>query len=506
MPQEFLIVLIVGFIIGEVYISIRRYNLSWKVYQQAASNQSYLGKALAQIDEERFATLKEERRKENPAADYLASCSQNGQQVRVNDFMRLLSKGSEKAISEMNATANILPIIGLMGTFLGIIFGIMNVDLLNEDISQAIQPLINSAGLAFSSSLAALICATILKTVSGYWRKESELEIENVERKLLVDYLPKGLGTSTDEVFAKSVRRLERSVRGFSDNFQTVSTEFINKFKPLVEEQRASNEKTAQHIDSIATKLEENTTILKAVSDRQKEQVEAVTDVTKKLSEASDALQASMKLASENLEKFVKLGADMQTEIKSLNDPLKEAILGQKESVETLKTLYKDLSAYNTSVDGYIKTFNAKLDKFGEVGDKVQEVKAEFAGFKTSLETILKQISEQALLIQKELQDSFGEYNRSLKTLFADVIDNRREVSMSYYDPEVMKQVAKLSKDNNAMLDNMDKYLGTLDSSTKALVGTINSLRGWGIYRVKKDKDKGNKKDYRRTKENDFRT
>jgi len=498
MPLDFLVVLIIGFAIWEVAIARRRYLSSKRAYEAAIENQRFLSKALEQSDEESFATLKEDYRKVNPAADYIASCSQNGQQVSVNDFMRLLSRGSEKAISEMNATANILPIIGLMGTFAGIIIGITNIDLRNENISEAIQPLIFSAGFAFSSSLVALICSAILKYYSGIWRHESDQKIEFTERKLLVDYLPKGLGTSTDEVFAKSVRRLERSVRGFSENFQTVSTEFIDKFKPLVEEQRNSNEKTAQHIDSIAAKLEDNARVLTAVSDRQKEQVEAVTEVSRKLSEASDALQASMKLASENLEKFVQLGADMQTEIKNLNAPLTKAITGQSESVETLKTLYKDLAAYNTSVDGYIKAFNAKLDKFGEVGDKVHEVKAEFAGFKTSLETILKQISEQALLIQKELQDSFGEYNRSLQTLFADVIDNRREVSMSYYDPEVMKQVAKLSQDNNAMLDNMDKYLGTLDSSTKTLVGTINSLRGWGIYRVKKDKNKGNKKDYKK--------
>jgi len=181
-------------------------------------------------------------------------------------------------------------------------------------------------------------------------------------------------------------------------------------------------------------------------------------------------------------------------EIKKLNDPLKEALTGQKESVETLKTLYKDLSSYNTSVDTYLKTLNGKMDKFGEVGDKVLEVRTDFENFKKTLETTLKQITEQAVIIQKEIKDSFGEYNRSLKTLFADVINNQRDVHMSYYDPEVMKQVAKLSKDNNTLLDNMEKYLETLESNTMTLVGTINSLRGWGIYRVKKDKNKERKK------------
>ena len=108
------------------------------------------------------------------------------------------------------------------------------------------------------------------------------------------------------------------------------------------------------------------------------------------------------------------------------------------------------------------------------------------------------------MIIQKEIKDSFGEYNRSLKTLFADVINNQRDVHMSYYDPEVMKQVAKLSKDNNTLLDNMEKYLETLESNTMTLVGTINSLRGWGIYRVKKDKNKERKKTIKKDEGNDF--
>lgn len=494
MQVSILLVLIIIFVIWEASIALNRFVRSRKTFGKAIQEQKYLSKTLAFADEEKFATLKEDYRVVNPASDYLASCAQNGQQVNVSDFIRLLTQRSDKAISETNSTANILPIIGLMGTFTGIIIGITNIDLHTENISEAIQPLISSAGLAFISSLVALACSAILKYYSSKWRHESNHEIEITERRLLVDYLPKGLGSTTDEVFAKSVRKLELSVRGFSANFDKVTTEFIAEFKPLVEDQRKSNEKTAQHIDSVAALLRDNASVLTIVSDRQKEQVEAVTDVTKKLTLASDALQGSMKLASENLEKFVKLGDDMQQEIRKLNEPLRESINGQKEAVETLKTLYKDLANYNTSIDGYIKSFNSKLDKFGEVGDKVHEVRADFTNFKTSLESILKQITEQALLIQKELKDSFDEYNRSLKSLFADVIDNRREVHMSYYDPEIMKQVEKLSNDNKKMLDSMERYLGTLESSTKALAGTIKSLKGWGFYRVKKDKKKDDEK------------
>lgn len=479
-------ILIAAFILFELWFAITR---ALKVQKALNTQRQFInevGNALLQAKEDSILDYNSNT-DSFPAAAYLMSCAQNGQQINTESFRHLLTGGVNNIFDYMSSVINSLPIIGLMGTFSGIIVGVYSTNIKSSAIKD-LDPLISAAGLAFISSLVALILASILKGFYNKWKKGIDADIETTERNLLVKYIPLASGTTTDEIFAKSVRRLERSVSGFSEGFQSVTTDFLAQFRPLVNDQKESNERTARHLDSIAASLEENARMLHEVSEKQKEQVDAVTGVTTKLTEASDALQASMRLASENLEKFVKLGDEMQEKIGKLHEPLQTIIEGQKLSVEKLSTMYDNLINFNQNLQEYISAFNSKMDQFGEVGTKVQGVSAKFDDFKTNLEKTLQQITEQALLIQKELKDSFEEYDRNLRTLFTDVITGNREVHMAYYDPELMKQVDKISKDNKQLLDSMERHLGTLENSTRGLVSVISSLKGWGIYRVKSDK------------------
>lgn len=488
MSSPIVLILILGFIIGEISWSVYRALKVKKLMNEKGDLIRYLSKALATPESVQFESLKPEIRK-NPAADYLAACSEHGQQVDAKTFSRFLSEGVDKAYHDLQATANTMPIIGLMGTFSGIIIGIKQIDLVSKEVSSALQPLIESAGLAFVSSLCALICASFLKLFANEWKKALDVEIETTERNLLVHYLPQVSSNNTDEMFARSVRRLEKTVRGFSTTFEKVTVDFIAQFKPLVEEQREINQKTAQHIDSVASKLDDNAKALISVSDRQIQQVNLFSSVATKLTGASDSLQASMKLASENLERFVKLGDEMQQNISKMHVPLQEIFSSQKESVDTLKNLYKNVESYDIHVQDYIKNFNAKLDMFNNVGDKVHEVRRDFEEFSRSLDKILLQITDQARELHKDLKDSFELYDRNLKTIFTDVLDNRRDIHMAYYDPEVIKQLDKTCSENKNLLDTMERNLHTLGSTTDKFIGVIEKLRGWGIYRVKRGKD-----------------
>nr|HPH61482.1 hypothetical protein [Candidatus Syntrophosphaera sp.] len=217
-------------------------------------------------------------------------------------------------------------------------------------------------------------------------------------------------------------------------------------------------------------------------------QVNVISDVSAKLTQASDALQASMQLASENLKNFVALGENMQAEIGSMHKPLQEILGGQSSVVTTMNKLFTDVGNYYLAVQGYTESLNSKLDQFSAVGDKVYEVRQDFGIFSQNLRETLDSITSEARSLQQDIKLSFGDYDRNLKTLFTDVVENRRDVHIAYYDPALMKQVEQLSTANQKLLEQLEKYLGTVDRSTGTLVNIINSLRGWGIYRVKKEK------------------
>jgi len=478
--------LIVGFVLGEVIWSVSRYRKTKGVFIEKQYLVQFLGKAFATPDYN-FANLAPSVRK-NPAADYIAACAYHGQLVESHTFVKLLSQGVRNAFDDILSTANTMPVIGLMGTFTGIIIGILQTNLKADNVAGSLQPLINSAGLAFSSSLVALICASILKTCSNVWRKTLESDIEVAERNLLVNYLPQLSTNNNDEMFARSVRRLERSVRGFSTSFENATNEFMNQFRPLVENQRDIHQRTATHIDSVAARLDANANALLEVSNRQTEQVDAVSSVTSKLTEASDALQASMTLASANLERFVILGNEMQQSISSMHTPLQSILTGQSEVVTKLNELFENVAGYNITVQNYLNSLNAKLDMFSAVGNQVHEVRTDFEGFRTHLNALLEQITVEAQTLHNDLNDSFHLYDANLRTLFSDVLQNRRDVHMAYYDPDVVKQIDTVCSQNKEQLENMEKGLQTLNKHTDRLIDVIEKMRGWGIYKVKREK------------------
>ncbi|HOY85486.1 MAG: hypothetical protein LHW45_06620 [Candidatus Cloacimonetes bacterium] len=484
-----LIVIIVLFVIGEIAFTLNRARKARKKILEQTKTVAFLGSVLAKKDENEVLGLAPQFR-QHAAADYLAACAGNGQMVYSEDFMQLLSLETNRAFGSINSTANTLPIIGLMGTFLGIILGILPFFKKGGTTmdSEAIQSLITSAGLAFSSSFMALACATWLKFAANRWKKQADANLEFTQRKLLVDYLPATTGTHTDDIFSKSVIRLRNTIHGFAASFEGVSKGFIAEFQPLVEGQRKTNEETLKHINLIAGKLEENTASLRQVSEQQGAQVNVISDVSAKLTQASDALQASMQLASENLKNFVALGENMQAEIGSMHKPLQEILGGQSSVVTTMNKLFTDVGNYYLAVQGYTESLNSKLDQFSAVGDKVYEVRQDFGIFSQNLRETLDSITSEARSLQQDIKLSFGDYDRNLKTLFTDVVENRRDVHIAYYDPALMKQVEQLSTANQKLLEQLEKYLGTVDRSTGTLVNIINSLRGWGIYRVKKEK------------------
>jgi len=469
-----MITLIGIFVMGELLFAVFYYTKAYMAYREQLRMIKMIGLHLRNADES--GDIRPELAdniEKNSAAQYLQSCAYHGQLIDAQLFSKLLSEKISKSFQSIQSTANTLPIIGLMGTFLGIIIGVYNIDLSASETAEFMKPLINSAGLAFISSFFALVMAVVLILVLNEHKKQAGISIENTEKNLLIYYLPQVSSTNTEQRFALSVRKLEVTIRRFFDNFDLLTKEFISQFTPLVEEQT----KTSQHIDNVACKLEENARILTEVS-----------TVSAKLSDASDALQASVKLASENLNEFIKLGENMQSNIGKMHEPLKDIIVNQKGSIDAQQNLYKDLDVYNKDIKLYLNNLNAKLDHFSAVGNKVHEVRNDFDNFSKELNSLLKQMAEQAQRLQNDLVNSFGVYDKNIRSLFEDITQSRRDAHITYYDPKVMEQLIKAYADNQTILNNMERNVKAMGASTEKLINMIETLRGWGIYRVKQKK------------------
>ena len=272
---------IIVFIIIEIGLSIYNRNKTFKIIRSENILINSTREVIKAKNEDLLLNLSKEER-EYPALDYLATCAKTGQQINENNFKELLISKTNTTFSDLNTRMNQLPIIGLMGTFLGIIIGvcqtlykISNFSEINPDsfiLSDSIKPLLFAAGLAFTSSLWALGCSSKLKSISQKERDKSDELIDDTMKALVVDYIPYISPKSTEDRFAKTVMRLNNTINNFVNNLDEKLNGFITNFQPLIENQKQTNEETLKSMEDIATLLNQDYEKIKLISNQQAQQ------------------------------------------------------------------------------------------------------------------------------------------------------------------------------------------------------------------------------------------
>jgi len=488
----------IAFIIYEIWLSV---NNRKKAVQIIGTENKLIEKTRELIkakDDSLLLNLNPEIRK-YPPIEYLSTCIQTGQQIEEENFKELLTSKTDKAFFNINTIMNQLPIIGLMGTFLGIIIGVLAIGFnIKSDSQNSIISLLFSAGLAFSSSLCALICAFSLKLYFGKERNKYDEAIDSTMKALVVDFIPYFSPKSTEDRFAMTVSKLNNTINAFVSNLDEKLNGFINNFQPLVENQKQTNAETLKSMEDIATRLNQDYETMKQLSTQQENQINSFSDITEKLKTASSSMEASIKLATDNLNEFVKLGAEMKNNISEMNDPLNIIIKKQEEItrvnegiINDMKKLLENINiipSYTSSIQNYLTALNNKLDTFSSVGDKVHNVTLEFDNFKENLDKLLTEFIDSSRKFSETMSTSFSEYNRELRTLFGQTIPNKDKIDFYYYDPDAIAQLNTIAEKNNAMIDSMTKYSHSLEENLNRLNQEIDSLRVFGFIRKKKNK------------------
>ena len=498
--------IIIGFIIFEIGLSIYNRNKTFQIIKSENILIDSTREVIQAKNEDLLLNLSKEER-EYPALDYLATCAETGQQIDVENFKELLIAKTNAAYYNINSTMNQLPIIGLMGTFLGIIIGviatginIMDINPESSNLADSIITLLFSAGLAFSSSLCALICAFSLKWYFGKERNISDELIDDTMKALVVDYIPYISPKSTEDRFAKTVMRLNNTINKFVNSLDEKLNGFISNFQPLIENQKQTNEETLKSMEDIATRLNQDYETIKLISNQQAQQINSFSNITEKLNDASSSMEQSIKLATENLNEFVKLGSEMKTNIGEMNEPLNSIIKKQEEItrvnegiINEMKKLLENnniIPSYTKSVQDYLTALNNKLDTFSSVGDKVHNVTREFDNFKENLDKLLNEFISSSQRFSETMTTSFKDYDRELRTLFGQTIPNKEKIDFYYYDPESISQLNAIAEKNNAMIDSIIKYSRSLEENLNRFNQEIDSLRVFGFIRKKKNNRK----------------
>lgn len=480
------------FVVYELILAIRSWIISASLINHEIRQIEYIEQKLRGSDEEAIRDIPEHQ-KQHLAIAYLCLTAENEQLVNSDEFSKLIRNPIRQALTSLNSTINSLPIIGLIGTFLGIIIGLWKMtdfgDLTNE-FNYVIEPLLNSAKLAFISSLAALFFAGVLKAAMGSLQKRAENAISKAESALLTSYLTQLDSADSSDKLMKTIRSLNRSINGFVKNFDKSYTQFISEFHPLVEEQKEANTHTMSMIDNVAWNLGENSKALLEITQQQKAQSESFNRAAEKLQIATDSVEKTIKIATTNLEAFIKLSSDMKNNISEMHEPLNK-IISENEGISAkMKEIvheYSKVNDYHKAVQAYQASLNDKLDKFERVGEKVHDVRHRFDDFDKNVAETLNTFISQANTFSEKMRNSFDDYDRQLRSLFQE-LQNKDNTQLFYYNPEIMKNVDDQMKALEKVIERQQHSADTLNEGTSELLNALKTTRVWGFFRRKREK------------------
>jgi hypothetical protein len=341
---------------------------------------------------------------------------------------------------EINHTLTVPLYLGLIGTIIGVIFGLFKLDLTSEKIIFA-EPLIDGVKVAMLASALGL-GLTILNSALFYNREKYKLEKSKNEfyQRVLSD----------GNLFSDVLKGLRDSLGGFNDSLN------------------ASIAKLEEIWDDVITSNKQQKEIVSALKDAKVEQmIKANVKIFKELNESVEKLEkfneyvAQMSLFAENFAKLEDLAKTTQsfqniaeninknTEICSgwiefLNenfktiDDVKSKTEKSVENAETsMNTAMVTIRSVLTALSVYIKDFNVEI--------------------KTSIDEI---ISTPINTAASDIRSGFiniGSYFATFKETMENSMNTAASTIKFKYDETFSEILNKMEKVNEKILDNMEK-------------------------------------------------
>ncbi len=369
-------------------------------------------------------------------------------------WMLFLALKDQKSLRKGNHVdyKSVIVSLGVLGTFIGIAFGLWEFDTLHID--KSVPKLLEGLKLAFLTSIAGMGISIFLSTIQKkeFSGGEEELSVfKQINEKLSgikeINEQIKGLRLeirdeqkSTRLLIEKNNQTLENLATDDSlKSFRIEVHEEQLKSRTFLEEQFSATNKTLeQAIEFLSRGATEE--IIKAlenvISDFNKNLVDQFGDNFKQLNEAVVNLLKWQEQYKEILEKDQGLLTEIRTSIEASKQTLEEISLRNDEVMK----VYEQLKSVINTYDNQVATLNKQLETFSTMGTKATDVFNELSkGF-------------------EKVQSGMGEQSEAISKLTKD-ISQKLPDSLGQLENTLVGLTTQFGKDYKAFLDNYRNLL-----------------------------------------------
>lgn len=367
----------------------------------------------------------------------------------VSDFnliKDIVDRNVDKEDDDISSNLPIPLYLGLIGTMLGIIIGLLGMPALSGDVSdktmQGVDVLLSGVKIAMIASVLGLIFTTINSFFYYSVRKKTEHQKNEFFTFIQTRLLPI-LSKNT----ASSIQTLQTNLLKFNDGFSSN----MAQFNSVISEVRSSFESQLQVVEElkridVSNMAKYNINVMK--------QIEKSFGKLKELSEYLDNVNGFLNNTRE-LNLAVSQQLHKVGEISQVVEHFDKNASHIAEGSTYLQSHFKDVDNREQAINNRLADFDGNVDKMMD-------------NLKNSFEERLQKFNESDVKINSGFEDLFKEINSGFKELFEDL----REKSEQVFDDE--SQNISAINGNVVSLKESVNQLSSITSEVSSLKSTVS--------------------------------
>lgn len=382
---------------------------------------------------------------------------------------------------------NLLTSLGILGTFAGIVVGLMGFD--PQNIDGSIQGLLGGLKTAFLTSLMGMSCSILCKLIKGATTSKDEDEIAEIGPEHILNSLNQqtskiegvisalqGDGDSSLSSHLKNVRLELADIHRTNSSFHTEQSGRQNEFASQLWQQMEqfgdllSKSATEQVINALKEVIVE---FNEKLTEQFGENFKRLDDSVKKLVE----WQENYRLQLEDMAHKYQLGVDAISSTE-------RSVATISENTQVIPQSMEKLHSVMELGQGQIQELEVRLEAFKDLRDKALEAMPEI---KTQLDTTMSTISDavtaasthyQDMLVesQKVIDDFASTSQQSIETMRSNLESGATEVSQRLTESahDIGGKLAEASTD---IQDRVSTATGGLTTVTDHLTLTTEQIK-----------------------------
>jgi len=404
-----------------------------------------------------------------------------------------LKKYTEFSVSEN--IPSLLTGIGILGTFFGLVLGLMSLNFSEvENIRNTIPSLISAMHISFISSLIAISFSLIYTYISK--RRNSNLNKKLIEfNDTLRKYLPiRNESDVLDEIVINQKKQLKANQEFFTD---TLIPELVNGVQEAVENSLSPSMNSIDNnidefIDSSKTNQEKMYKVLDELAgkslDKQTESMNKM--VNKFINTFNESFENQFNELRETLEDMIKWQKESKKEMESLVSTLNQGAEKQTDMLDYSEKLLSNVQKYVEQFDQLNENLNKNIEQLNNLGEKLSGLESKT---NEKLEILIErqekfdsEKSNHLEKMQKQL-DNIDEYWNNVETQFVklnnnfdNAVDNFAESTHNSLEKTFTIFDDNLSDISNRLavtIDEINSTLNDIPDSFKKLKNLLDEFK-----------------------------